>query len=158
MPLTINELLDKAIEHARRVLIGEEGASMIPTWHIQTPEGEPDIIAGTPWGGDDEREFVILAMRRLLRDQKAESYSFMSEAWVATEDVKHPIGLMPRDREDRREAVIVNAYDRLGFGAMRTYEMKRNDKGVVTDLVMEEPVKGFFGRLANLFKEDSHAA
>ena len=47
---------------------------------------------------------------------------------------------------------------RLGFGTMRTYEMKRNDKGVVTDLVMEEPVKGFFGRLANLFKEDSHAA
>jgi hypothetical protein len=158
MPLTINELLDQGAEHARHVLIGEEGAAMIPTWHLQTPEGDPDIIVATPWNGDDEKEFMIFAMRRMLRDKKAESYSFVSEAWVAIEDARHPIGLMPREREDRREVVIINAYDRLGFGTMRVYEMKRNDKGVVTDLVMDPPMEGFEGRLANLFKdEDSHA-
>jgi hypothetical protein len=156
MPLTINELLDRGAEHARRVLVGEKGAEMIPTWHIQTPEGEPDIIAGTPWNGDRDKEFIIFAMRRLLRDKKAESYSFMSEAWMATEDIKHPTGLMPREREDRREVVIINAYDRLGFGTMRVYEMKRGPDGVVTELVMDPPAERFSGRLANLFvNEDS---
>jgi hypothetical protein len=158
MPLTINELLDKGAEHARNVLIGEEGAAMIPTWYLQTPEGDPDVIVGTPWNGDDDKEIMIVIMRQMLRYERAESYSFISEAWVATEDARHPTGLMPCEREDKREVVIINAHDRLGFGTMRVYEVKRNDKGIVTDLVMDPPLEGFEGRLANLFKdEDSHA-
>jgi hypothetical protein len=157
--LTINELLDVGAEHARQILIGKEGAEMMPTWHIQTPEGEPDLIAATPWGGDKEKQILVFAIRQLLRDKKAESYSFMSEAWSATEDANHPNPLMPRDREDKREVVIINAYDRLGFGAMRVYEIKRGDDGVVTELVMDPPLDGFTGRLANLFvDEDSQAA
>jgi len=155
MPLTINELLDKAIEHARATLIDKPDAQLIPTWLIQAKDRT--TVVGTPWDGDDEKRIMLFAIRMMLKKEKAQSYSFMSEAWMATEGANHPTGLMPRDREDRREVVMVNAYDRLGFGAMRTYEMKRNDKGVVTDLLMDEPVEGFSGRLANLFKEDSHA-
>jgi hypothetical protein len=159
MPLTINELLDAGAEHARQILVGKEGAEMVPTWHIQTPKGEPDIIAATPWGDDDDKAMVVSLMRFMLKEKKAESYSFMSEAWVATEDVNHPTGLMPRDREDRREVVIINAYDRLGMGTMRVYEIKRGPDGIVTELVMDPPLDGFSGRLANLFKdEDSQAA
>jgi hypothetical protein len=153
--LTINELLDAGAAHARQVLVGKKGAEMVPTWHVQTPEGEPDIIVATPWSGDDDKIKITRLMRFMLKEKKAESYSFMSEAWVATEDPRHPSGLMPREREDKREVVIINAYDRLGFGTMRVYEMKRGPDGIVTELVMDPPMDGFSGRLANLFREDS---
>lgn len=149
--LTVDELLDHAADHARKVLIGQPDAEMIPTWLIQAKD--QTYVIGTPWRGDRHKELVIFMMRDMLKYRKALSYSFISEAWVATEDPKHPIGLMPRDREDRREVVIINAFDRKG-GKMRVYEMKRGPDGRVSDLVLEKTdMTQLAGRLHNLFKD-----
>lgn len=157
MPLTIDEMLDHALEHARTVLVGQPGAEMIPTWLIQAKD--QSTVVGTPWRNDQEKELCIFALRQMLKRDKAESYSFISEAWCASEDVKHPIGLQPRDREDRKEVVIMNAFDRQG-GKMRIYDIQRDGKGVVSDIVAgpDTHLDRFEGRLYNLFKdEDSHA-
>ena len=84
--LTVDELLDRAIDHARTVLVGKPEAELMPTWLIQ--EKDQTTIVGTPWRGDDEKTMIIFAMRMSLRDKRAHSYSFMSEAWMATESLQ----------------------------------------------------------------------
>jgi hypothetical protein len=149
---TIDQMLNDAIEHAKMVLVDQENAELTPTWLVQ--EKEMTNIIGTPWGNEFEKSMVISLMRAMVK-ARAHSYSFMSEAWMATEDPNHPTGLAPCQREDKREVVIISAFDRQG-GTMRTYEIKRDAKGVVSDLVLENPPFGCFGgRLHNLFR-DSH--
>jgi hypothetical protein len=154
MPLTIDELLDHALEHARAVLIDKPDAQLIPTWLIQAKDRT--TIVGTPWNGDDDKDIMLLVIRMMLKKEQAQSYSFMSEAWMATEDLNHPIGLQPREREDRKEAIIMNAFDRKG-GKMRIYDIQRGDNGQVNDLVLQQTEADHFsGRMFNLFR-DSHA-
>jgi hypothetical protein len=153
--LTIDELLDHALTHARTVLM-EKDAQLIPTWLIQAKDRT--TIIGTPWNGDDEKDFMLFAVRQMLKNEKADSYSFLSEAWMATEDIRHPIGLAPGEREDRREVVMIHACNRDGVVKVRMYDMKRGADGTVTDLIPEElQPDRFEGRMVNLFKKDSHA-
>jgi hypothetical protein len=147
--LTVDELLDRAIAHARSVLVGKSEASLMPTWLIQSKD--KTSIVGTPWAGDEDKQFMLFAMRMMLEKEQAQSYSFMSEAWAAREDLNHPIGLQPSQREDKREVVLINACDRQG-GKMRIYEIKRDKKGVVTELALQRQGEEgrFSGRLFNL--------
>ena len=149
--LNVDQLLDHAADHARTVLVGKPKAELIPTWILQ---GKDEItFVGTPWGDDVEKELTVIAIRAMLEVRQAQSYSFMSEAWKAHESIDHPIGLMPRDRVDRIEVVIVNAFDRQG-GKMRCYEIRRGPDGVVTELVLDPQgdMDRFEGRLYNLFQ------
>lgn len=150
--LNVDELLDHAVEHARKVLVGKPKAALMPTWLIQVKD--QTMILGTPWDGDNDKDIVITAMRMLMKLRDVQSYSFMSEAWKATESLDNPIGLMPRDREDKVEVLIINACDRKG-GKIRFYEIKRGPDAVVTDLVLD--IHGdddrFSGRLYNLLAQ-----
>ena len=149
--MTIDELLDKAIAHSRDILIGKAGAELMPTWLVQLKD-RPAMVLATPWDGEDEKSRVIFAIRMLLKNPEVLSYSFLSEAWIAFEDARHPTGLMPSQREDKREVVIINAFDRQS-GQMRIYEIKRDRKGRVSDLVKDpEGIDRFEGRLFNLFR------
>jgi hypothetical protein len=147
--LTVDELLDRAIEHACSVLVGKPEASLMPTWLIQSKD--KTSIIGTPWDGEEDKKFMLFAMRMMLEKEQAQSYSFMSEAWSARENLNHPIGLPPSQREDKNEVVLINACDRQG-GKMRIYEIKRNKKGVVTELALQKQggEDQFSGRLLNL--------
>jgi hypothetical protein len=152
--MTVEELLDFAIAHSRDVLIGKAGAELVPTWLVQLKD-RPAMVLATPWDGEDEKCRVIDAIRMMLKSPEALSYSFLSEAWVANEDGRYPTGLMPSQREDKREVVIINACNRQS-AKMRIYEMKRDARGRVSDLV-KDPEKGverFEGRLFNLFADD----
>jgi hypothetical protein len=151
--MSVNELLDNAVDHARRMLVGREGASMIPTFCIQFKR-EPTTIVGAPWANEREKSMVIDMMRAMLKIKHAHSYSFISEAWMATEDQRRPLGLAPSQREDKREVVIVIAHDRQGGGQVRTYEIKRNAKGVVSELTLDPDTADYFGgRLHNLLDD-----
>lgn len=150
--LTVDELLDLALTHAKRFLIGEKGAELVPTWMIQGKDAV--LIIGTPFYGDRSKDMIVSAIRQKLKDEQAISYSFMSEAWASTEDTRHMTGLRPSQREDRREVVIMNAFDHKG-GKMRIYEIKRNAKAIVADLVLDsEPTTSLSGRMHNLFDEE----
>jgi hypothetical protein len=153
MTATIDDMVDHALKHASDMLVGKAGAELLPAWLIQGAERVS--IVGTPFDGDLSKEIVVAVIRKMLKDENACSYSFVSEAWMATEDVNHPIGLTPSQREDRREVVLITACDRTG-GAVRAFEIKRNDEGVVSAL---EPMPkaseadSFSGRLFNLFDD-----
>jgi hypothetical protein len=151
--MTVDQLVDHALGFAQRVLIEQPNAQIMPSFLIQYKNGRADIIA-TPWTNDDDKAIAIALIRFMLKSHNIHSYSFISEAWVANEDTRHPIRLMPRDREDRRETVLINAFNREG-GKVRCYEIKRGPDGVVTELVPEKVVPlSWEGQLHNLFDDD----
>jgi hypothetical protein len=156
MTMTIDELIQSGVDQARHVLIGAPGAELLPAFVIQFKDRPPTIVA-TPWSGDDEKHATVEAMRAMLKIYRASvhSYMFWSEVWLAHEDPKHPIGLAPRDRQDRKEAVFINAFNHEG-GKVCVLEIVRDDKGVVRDLVKNKhgEIDQFSGRLHNLLQED----
>jgi hypothetical protein len=157
MTMNLDELIQSGVDQATRVLVGQKDAELLPTFVVQFKDRPPAIIP-TPWSGDQEKIRMTEAIRLVLRlcRESVTSYLFWSEAWMATEDLKHPIGLAPRDREDRKEVVIVNVFDHKG-GKMVTLEIERGPDGVVTDLVKHKDAGDydrFEGRLYNLLKDD----
>jgi hypothetical protein len=151
--LSVDELLDMAIDSARNELIGNAGAELMPTFIIQTKD--KTTFVGCPWSGEIEKELAIFTIRAMLKKENAISYSFTSEAWISTQQKDEPY-VQPRLSPKRREVVIVNAFNRRGVGKMRAYEIKRDTQGVVTDLVLESnelSQMGFSGRLYNLFED-----
>ena len=157
MNMTIDQLIQSGVDHARRVLIGQPGVQLTPSFVVQFKDRAPAFIE-TPWSSDDEKIAATEAMRIVFKRyrQSVHSYLFWSEAWRAHEDMKHPIGLAPRDREDREEVVMINAFDHKG-GKMTSLIIERDDKGVVIDLIRDKDVDDcdrFEGRLYNLLKDD----
>lgn len=151
---TLDELTEMALHHAKTCLVGQPGAQMTPCWLIQGDK-RTSIVA-TPFDGDRSKDFVAFVIRRLLKEENASAYSYVSEAWMAIEDLKYPIGLAPRERNDRREVVIITVADRK-TSRMRSWEIIRGPDGTVIELKVN-PIHGeehFAGRFFNLF-EDSH--
>jgi hypothetical protein len=149
--MTLDQLTEDAAEHAKRILVDQPEASLLPTFLIQGRDRV--LIVGTPFDGENEKDIVADAIRFTLKMEHAHSYSFMSEAWTITQGAGEPY-IQPAKSDKRREVVIIVAVDRDGDGRMRTYEMKRNAKGVVTELALERDEVGLEGgRFSNLFDD-----
>lgn len=133
-PKTIDQLIDKAVEHATKTLVGKPGAEMVPLWHIQFEDREDAVIA-TPWPNDHVKYAFVGALRESMKQPqfKVINYCFMSEAWKAEEGPGTPRGIQPRDREDKIEIVMINACDRT-HGRAKMLEIIRGSDGVVTEL------------------------
>jgi hypothetical protein len=152
--LSLDRLIAYGHAHAQRVLIGQPGAQLMPFFHIQF-KNRPDAILAAQWNNDAEKSAFIGALRSALQALRGDivSYSFLTEAWVATQARPWRAGdLRPSKRESRTECVIVNACDGLNsrFGM---WEIIRDAEGRVTDLV-EQPQSGcqLQGRLVNLLE------
>jgi hypothetical protein len=150
--MTLDQLTENAAEHARRILVDRPEATLLPTFLIQ---GRDRLsIVGTPFDGELEKDIVADAIRFTLKMEHANSYSFMSEAWMITQALDEPY-IQPAKSDRRREVVIIVAVSRDGDGRMRTYEIKRNDKGIVTELTPDKDEVGLEGgRFSNLFEDD----
>ena len=153
--MNLEQLVNFAEKHANSVLVGSAKAQIIPTFHIQFKDRAPALIS-TPWSDGREKRIAIEAIREALKRFRSSvlNYCFMSEAWVATEDVDHPIGLMPSEREDKREVVMISANAPDTKGLFVILEIKRDAKGRVTELKRHEPIEVGGGHLENLFEEE----
>jgi hypothetical protein len=147
--MSLNELAESAAQHAKNVLLDQPGASLIPTFLIQGRDRT--TIVGAPFDGELEKDIVANAIRFTLKHERADSYSFMSEAWVTTQLRGEPY-IQPSKSDKRREIVVIIAVDRAGGGRMQTYAIERNDQGVVIELKAEPGFDGLQGgRFADLF-------
>jgi hypothetical protein len=154
---SLDQMIEGMHAHARATLIGKNDEQILPFFHIQFKD-RPDAVMATPWGGEREKSAMIAAIRASLKEfrKSVVNYAFVSEVWVAEYD--HKPGqrdLMPSERETRREMVIVSAGDHTD-ARMRMWEIIRDDKGVVTDLVEDADMTPdhFEGRLHDLLAED----
>jgi hypothetical protein len=148
--LSLDEMIERAIDHAHGALIGRKDAQLIPTWVIQFKH-QPATLIVTPWSGET-KTMVIKAVTIWMRTHAADSYSFLSEAWMATENLKHPTGLTPSQREDRKECVIIHAGNHKDM-RMRMLDIERGPDGVVTALPeLNKDYTDFQGLLVNLLR------
>lgn len=151
---SIDDLIEQAIGFARHELVGKPDATLLPSWLILG--AKRTTIVGTPFSDEFSKEFAAYTIRKMLKEEKATSYSFISEAWMAHESLDNPIGLAPRDRMDRKEIVMVNAFNLKGEGKHRVFETIRGADGVIVELkAMPEVGEAdrFGGRFFNLFDE-----
>jgi hypothetical protein len=158
MTMTLDQLIDQALDQAKRTLIGSADGQLVPTFLIQFKNRPPAVIA-TPWQSEREKTVAIDAMRMALKISRSSvvNYSFLSEAWVAVQDHPWRAGdLAPSERETRKECVIVNACDRDG-ARMRAWAIIRDDQGRVTELKAEKSPgqeDRVEGRLFNLLEDE----
>ena len=142
--------------HARDVLIGKNDGQLVPLFHIQFKD-RPDALIPAPWRDERDKSFYIRAIRMSLKELKPSvvNYAMISEAWFAEYNHAPRPGMrMPREREDRKEVVVVSAGDHHG-AKMKVWEIIRDHQARVTDLVEEKAETDHFeGRLHNLLAED----
>jgi hypothetical protein len=153
--LSLDKLGEIALRHAESVLIAKDGAQLVPTFHIQFTD-RPPVTMPVPWTNDRQKAALLAAVRSAIKEFRSvvDSYSFITEAWIATQDTPPRAGdLLPSEREDRREAVIITAFNK-DTGFMRTYEIKRGPDARVTALVAEREPDRFQGRIYNLFEDE----
>lgn len=153
---SLEEIIELGRKHAERVLIGKPGAQLLPTFHIQFTNRAPMVMA-VRWRDEREKRMSFAVLRGVLREvrQTVVNYSFMSEAWLATQDHRPRAGdLLPSEREDRQEAVVITACDHDG-GTLRAFEIKRGPDARVTELTPDASPRGpFEGRIFNMLKDD----
>ena len=149
---TLEQLFETALDYAKHMLLGDRSGAVIPTFWIQLDPGPSEMIAA-PWDSEEEKLATLHMIRSQLRNPRARSYAFASEAWVATESLSKPSGLQPSEHPDRREVVLIEAFERDGEGGTRVYAIKRNRKDVVTALERDADFNdAFCGRMHNLFR------
>jgi hypothetical protein len=156
---TLDQMIDQAHAHARRVLVGSATEQIQPFFHIQF-KGRPDAIIPAPFSDERQKSAFIYALRMAFKEfgSIVVNYMTVSEAWMAREDGDHPTGLMPSEREDKKEVVMVSAGDHKG-GTMKMWEIVRDDQGRVTDLIEDKRLPDRFGgRMFNLLNDDEEEA
>jgi hypothetical protein len=143
--LSLDEMVAHCHDHARNMLIGKANAQLMPFFHVQFKDRPPAIMAA-PWRDDREKSAFISGLRFALKafGPSVVNYAGLSEAWVASEHKDHPTGLMPSEREDKKEVVVVTAGDHKS-ARMLAWEIIRDAKGRVTDLVEDKDMKNCFG-------------
>ena len=156
----LDKLIQLAVEHAERVLIGHPGASILPSFVVETGDGQLAIIA-TPWANERDKQITVLALRATMRKAGVVRYSFISEAWmaIAPAGTEHKTRLadheMPANRPDRVEVVIISASDAKEVRSVML-RIIRGEAGTVVRLDRDQAdAKAVKGRFVDLLKPDS---
>jgi hypothetical protein len=157
---SLGQMIDQAHAHARRKLIGKSDAQIVPFVHVQFRD-RADAIMPAPFSNERQKAVFIAALRLTLKMCRASvvNYFLVSEAWVAKQDHEPRDGdLLPSERETRWECVIVSAGDHR-TARMKVWEILRDDKGRVTDLVEDKAAakSKFGGRMFNLLSDEDEA-
>jgi hypothetical protein len=151
----LDQMVESLHHHARKQLIGSSTAQLLPLFHIQF-RNRPDAIMAAPWRDEREKAAMIYSLKRAMKEFRGEvvNYGFMAEAWAAAQSHEPRIDdLQPSQREDRREIVMISVGD-FERAFLKAFEIVRDDKGRVTDLLENEMPDEFGGRLFNLLADD----
>lgn len=145
--MTLTDLMHFGAEHAKQSLVGSKD-QYLTCFTLVKPNDHYDICA-TPWKDDKEKREAVLAVCLQALKEGVVAYSWVTECWFATSSFKGPesqqpppVGPMPRDREDRKEGIVVIASDGKEK-LFDSYEIIRDKKGTCIKLEQQEKVEGF---------------
>ena len=151
--MTLDDLIERAYRHASRVLIKERQTMLAPAFIMVGPDGA--ITAFAPqWVTAADKEASAIYARALMRETGCVQYSFLSEAWVATQPKGwrpgDDEGPSPSDRPDRAEIVFALASDKH-HQVCRDWAIVRDRKGRIVKLEPRGDIGGdILGRFSNL--------
>jgi hypothetical protein len=158
----VDELIDLAEGHARRVLLERRHEELLMAFCIMSADRKLQVI-GAPLDGDEERNAFLTMLGNAMRASGCLAYSVVNEAWIATySEAEAPRGSTrwparrPADREDRREVVVAFAADRDGEKRMKTWEIIRGPDARIADLKylsQESDCSNLEGRFTDLLED-----
>jgi hypothetical protein len=125
---------------------------------VEKPDGTYEII-GCPWGNADERRFILIALRAMMKAFNVVRYGFFAEVWVSEASDDSPLSpkVMPRDDPNRKERVFTVVCDRrLPQPVSVVQDIIRGRSGGVRKL-LRLPNDGthiFGGALTDLFERE----
>lgn len=133
----------------------EEHHEIAPMWICASKEAL--IVVVTPWENEADKAQAIGFLRRMFDTMRIESYAFMTEAWMAVVKPGMPDDLttkMPMDRPDRKEVVMLNAFEKSGENSREAFFDIVRKEGRSPYLIPSKDMaglKGLQGRMFNLF-------
>lgn len=146
METPFEKLTELALDSARTTLIGTKGqqfgdpedSKLLTIFHLIKRDGSHDII-GTPWRNDKEKREAVLAICLQAIETDAIAFSFMSEVWTAVGtkeeyEQNRRIGPPPRERPDRKEAVVCLMGDAKEI-QFKSWTIQRDENRICTALV-----------------------
>lgn len=106
MTMSADELL-AALSQFAETSFEDEGV-VAPMFHAVTEDGE-QMIYMTPWSDEKSKAMMLQALRKQFSERRVVRYGVVSEVWLAGYDgpASAPVAVMPRDRPDRQEAVVI---------------------------------------------------
>ena len=161
----LKDLLDRGERQARAVLLEKGEKSLCPMFLLVQPD-DSVIVVGTPFEGDVQKQMVRAQLRSLMKNHGTVAYSFLCEAWAVKmnhlkpEDVTHedegvisvPMQRRPSEDPNRIEVVSVLATNGVE-NKYRMWEIKRDYKGKIRDLVLDCEVEGVMGPFGDLLTQ-----
>jgi len=145
----LEDLIDIAFKVGSNRLFSD--GDLLPMWLIVKPDDSRDII-GTPWNDEREKVGILTMIRLMLKTENAKAYSFVSEIWMAKlEPGEKRTWKAAEEAPHRKEGLMVVAAT-PEKQRMKSWEIKRNDKGRIIALEhIQEGLKNE-GRMVNLFR------
>jgi hypothetical protein len=123
------------------------------------PNGE-HLICPTPWRDEAEKVALLEALRIVFKAAGVVRYGMVSEVWLARyrpEEV--PAGrqpaVLPRDRQDKAEAVMIAVVEPGRPVLTTTREVIRPWDGGPAHLGPPDTHEGFTGRMVELLEESA---
>jgi hypothetical protein len=108
--LTRHDLHEMAVAYA--VAEFERKGAAPCMWIICTG---PDVIwIETPWEDDREKVVSTAAIRAAMKAMGARSYSFITEAWMASYFDGDDTTVPPSEKEKRDDVLLISTYDQKG--------------------------------------------
>ena len=107
----LNELMDAMEKMARETIATDEGGLM-PMFHAEDKDGVGYVYVTDTFNDEDSKAAFLLMLFFKFREQKVVRYVMVSEAWAAHQiegDTR-----MPRDRDDKREILVIGGVERDG--------------------------------------------
>jgi hypothetical protein len=146
--------MDLAQQQATTVMVGLH-QDLLGVFVIVKPDGNMEVI-GAPWKSPREKLIILIAIKEHLRRLNAVAFSFVGEAWTATNPPDNPLDMTPasqRPADQRKEIVMSFASDRR-TKLRQFFDIIRDAEGRCIDLLPEErrPAEkdAFFDRLIDL--------
>lgn len=119
-----SEQLTKTFEFARATaaeVFAKDGYHSA-IFMIGTPDGK-GVLVPTQWGSNDEKHFVVNAVKDIFKEVGGVYYVFVNEVWVATVDGENDkrMNIAPSKRSDRTEALMIYGEERGIFEGDRLH-------------------------------------
>jgi len=145
----IDEFMTEMAMYAEHLLVT---TGMVGTFFLASSEEATFLVPGD-WANEKEKVAIVTEIKRFFQEEGVTRYVMVSEAWTVTVSRHEQLKVMPRDREDREEIVLVALVAADRAPRIKCWEIDRPFTGEAPSLKpMEEPGHGGWieGRMLNL--------
>jgi hypothetical protein len=164
--VTVEAMIEHTFDYGKDQLMGTEaddddGSQVLPTWTLLTQSGQVVIIV-TPFdNGSMGKDMVAEGIKKLMSEAHVIRYTFLSEAWTASQTTAPTdYDIPPSKRLDRKEVLMVTGADRKSGETLRIWDIVRDEDGSVVDLKLNEdlnaPGGNSEGRFTGLLEVARH--